>query len=51
MTFLNQVENVLRKESGDFVLCDFGSARFGKMDPSVDGIRQVEDDLQKYALY
>lgn len=30
-----QVENVLRKQTGDFVLCDYGSAHFGVIDPQV----------------
>jgi len=45
------VENILGKESGEFVLCDFGSARIGSMDPKSDGIRQVEDDIQKYFFW
>eukprot|EP00794_Sanderia_malayensis_P011985 gene11985-13223_t len=40
-----KVENVLRKQSGDFVLCDFGSAYFGEMDPQADGVQNVEDEI------
>ena len=41
------MENVLRKESGDFVLCDFGSARLGDMDPNRESVREIEDEIQK----
>ncbi|XP_057308841.1 AP2-associated protein kinase 1-like [Hydractinia symbiolongicarpus] len=43
-----KVENILRKETGDFVLCDFGSATFGVMNPTQDGVRKVDDEIQKY---
>ena len=41
------MENILCKESGDFVLCDFGSASIGSMDPKKDGHTMVEDEIQK----
>ena len=35
MNFLFQVENILRSDRGDFVLCDYGSATRRVVDPQV----------------
>ncbi|XP_047144558.1 BMP-2-inducible protein kinase isoform X1 [Hydra vulgaris] len=43
-----KVENILIKENGEFVLCDFGSATMGAMNTNKDSIRAIEDDIMKY---
>lgn len=45
----SQVENVLLHDSGNYVLCDFGSATTEVMNPKDQGSRQrIEDDITKY---
>lgn len=43
-----KIENVLRNDSGDFVLCDFGSATSKVLNPSVHGVAIVEEEIKKY---
>ncbi|MCL4122038.1 UNVERIFIED_CONTAM: hypothetical protein GTU68_005453 [Idotea baltica] len=43
-----KVENVLLNVDGGFLLCDFGSATQQVLRGSVDGITNVEDEIQKY---
>ena len=46
-TFL-QVENILLADSGNYVLCDFGSATGKVLNPSVHGASTVEEEIKKY---
>ncbi|XP_074647460.1 uncharacterized protein LOC141903265 [Tubulanus polymorphus] len=43
-----KVENILIDDSGNFVLCDFGSATAKFHNPQSHGIKQVEDEITKY---
>lgn len=43
-----KVENILQDETGNFVLCDFGSATGKVWNPSVHGVAVVEEEIQKY---
>ncbi|KAH9502581.1 AP2-associated protein kinase 1, partial [Bulinus truncatus] len=43
-----KVENILLGEAGNYVLCDFGSATGRIMDPSVQKITAIEEEIQKY---
>ncbi|XP_031618764.1 AP2-associated protein kinase 1 [Contarinia nasturtii] len=43
-----KVENILQAESGDFVLCDFGSATARVLNAKTHGISNVEDEIRKF---
>jgi len=43
-----KVENILRSEDGNYVLCDFGSATAKKLDPNKMGIIPIEEEIKKY---
>ncbi|XP_064632119.1 AP2-associated protein kinase 1-like isoform X2 [Lineus longissimus] len=43
-----KVENILIDDSGNFVLCDFGSATAKFLNPQTRGVKQVEDEIAKY---
>lgn len=43
-----KVENILQNESGNFVLCDFGSATAKELNPKIHGVTAVEEEIQKY---
>ena len=43
-----KVENILRSDSGIYVLCDFGSATAKVLDPSKQGVVLVEEEIRKY---
>nr|CAD7428631.1 unnamed protein product [Timema monikensis] len=43
-----KVENILLSESGHYVLCDFGSATGKPLNPQVQGVSVVEEEIQKY---
>lgn len=43
-----QVENILLSESGNYVLCDFGSATAKVLNPNVHGVSAVEEEIKKY---
>ena len=43
-----KVENILRAENGEFVLCDFGSATAKILDSNKMGITSVEEEIKKY---
>lgn len=43
-----KVENILRSEDGNYVLCDFGSATAKVLDPEKMGITTVEEEIRKY---
>ncbi|KAK6645052.1 hypothetical protein RUM43_001328 [Polyplax serrata] len=43
-----KVENILQSEQGNFVLCDFGSATGKVLHPAVQGVAQVEEEINKY---
>lgn len=44
-----KVENLLFEiRTGNYVLCDFGSATARKLNPSKHGVQNVEDELKKY---
>ena len=42
-----QVENILLSNSGNYVLCDFGSATHKVANPRVDNITQLEEEIQR----
>ncbi|XP_069482444.1 BMP-2-inducible protein kinase [Ambystoma mexicanum] len=43
-----KVENILLSDSGNYVLCDFGSATNKFLNPQKDGITTVEEEIKKY---
>ncbi|NXG57403.1 BMP2K kinase, partial [Hemiprocne comata] len=43
-----KVENVLLNDSGNYVLCDFGSATNRYLNPQKDGVNVVEEEIKKY---
>nr|XP_033819441.1 BMP-2-inducible protein kinase isoform X2 [Geotrypetes seraphini] len=43
-----KVENILLNDSGNYVLCDFGSATNKFLNPQKDGVNIVEDEIKKY---
>ncbi|XP_071440568.1 uncharacterized protein Nak [Hetaerina americana] len=43
-----KVENILLSDSGNYVLCDFGSATGKVLNPQVHGVAAVEDEIKKY---
>lgn len=43
-----KVENILQSESGDFVLCDFGSATARVLNAKTHGITTVEEEIRKF---
>jgi AP2-associated kinase len=43
-----KVENVLQTADGSYVLCDFGSATAKVLDPKVQGITQIEEEIKRY---
>lgn len=42
------MENILQSDQGNFVLCDFGSATGKVLHPAVQGVTQVEEEINKY---
>jgi serine/threonine protein kinase len=42
------VENILLGDSGHYVLCDFGSATGKVLNPQVQGVSAVEEEIKKY---
>ncbi|KFW91678.1 BMP-2-inducible protein kinase, partial [Phalacrocorax carbo] len=43
-----KVENILLNDSGNYVLCDFGSATSKYLNPQKDGVNVVEEEIKKY---
>ncbi|NXJ67710.1 BMP2K kinase, partial [Rostratula benghalensis] len=43
-----KVENILLNDSGNYVLCDFGSATNKYLNPQKDGVNMVEEEIKKY---
>ncbi|XP_067895072.1 BMP-2-inducible protein kinase isoform X2 [Heterodontus francisci] len=43
-----KVENILLSDTGNYVLCDFGSATHKILNPQVHGVSSVEDEIKKY---
>lgn len=43
-----KVENILISDSGHYVLCDFGSATAKSLNPQVQGVAAVEEEILKY---
>ncbi|GAB1599811.1 BMP-2-inducible protein kinase-like isoform X1 [Argonauta hians] len=43
-----KVENILREDSGNYVLCDFGSATAKFLNPIQHGVAQVEEEIRRY---
>lgn len=43
-----KVENILLNDSGNYVLCDFGSATNKFLNPQKDGVNIVEEEIKKY---
>ena len=43
-----KVENILLGDSGHYVLCDFGSATGKVLNPQVQGVSAVEEEIKKY---
>lgn len=46
-SFPLQVENILLNDSGNYVLCDFGSATNKYLNPQKDGVNVVEEEIKK----
>ena len=42
-----QVENILLEDSGNYVLCDFGSSTPKALDPKKHGVTHVEEELKR----
>ncbi|XP_046947940.1 BMP-2-inducible protein kinase isoform X2 [Lynx rufus] len=42
-----KVENILLNDSGNYVLCDFGSATNKFLNPQKDGVNLVEEEIKK----
>jgi len=42
-----KVENILLNDSGNYVLCDFGSATNKYLNPQKDGVNVVEEEIKK----
>ena len=42
-----KVENILLNDSGNYVLCDFGSATNKFLNPQKDGVNVVEEEIKK----
>lgn len=45
--FFLKVENILLNDSGNYVLCDFGSATNKFLNPQKDGVNLVEEEIKK----
>ncbi|KAK1792024.1 hypothetical protein P4O66_001806 [Electrophorus voltai] len=45
---VEQVENILLSDQGNYVLCDFGSATHKVLHPLRDGVTAVEDEIKRY---
>ncbi|XP_050430296.1 uncharacterized protein LOC126839204 [Adelges cooleyi] len=43
-----KIENILISENGQYLLCDFGSATARQLDPAVQGVHAVEEEINKY---
>jgi serine/threonine protein kinase len=43
-----KVENILLADSGNYVLCDFGSATGKILNPSIHGASVIEEEIKKY---
>ncbi|XP_011501176.1 PREDICTED: probable serine/threonine-protein kinase nek3 [Ceratosolen solmsi marchali] len=43
-----KVENILLGDSGNYVLCDFGSATGKILNPSIHGVSVIEEEIKKY---
>ncbi|XP_055681409.1 uncharacterized protein LOC129788942 [Lutzomyia longipalpis] len=43
-----KVENILQNDAGNYVLCDFGSATAKILNPNVQGVTAVEEEIKKY---
>lgn len=43
-----KIENILKSDSGHFVLCDFGSATSRILNPTEHGVRNVEEELRRF---
>ncbi|XP_029840914.2 AP2-associated protein kinase 1 isoform X2 [Ixodes scapularis] len=43
-----KVENILISDSGNYVLCDFGSATAKNLNPQAQGVAAVEEEILKY---
>ena len=46
--FYPQVENILLHRSGNYMLCDFGSATGRVLDPRVHSVNDIKDEIEKY---
>nr|XP_018905548.1 PREDICTED: serine/threonine-protein kinase sel-5 [Bemisia tabaci] len=43
-----KVENILLNESGNYVLCDFGSATGKVLNPQVQNVASIQEEINKY---
>lgn len=43
-----KIENILIREHCTYLLCDFGSATTRELDPNVQGIHAIEEEINKY---
>lgn len=43
-----KVENILLSDTGNYVLCDFGSATAKVINPQTYGVTQAEEEIKKY---
>uniref|UniRef100_A0A2S2QCV2 AP2-associated protein kinase 1 n=1 Tax=Sipha flava TaxID=143950 RepID=A0A2S2QCV2_9HEMI len=43
-----KIENILVSENGQYLLCDFGSATARELDPNIQGVHAIEEEINKY---
>ncbi|KAL3285274.1 hypothetical protein HHI36_019384 [Cryptolaemus montrouzieri] len=43
-----KVENILKSDNGNYVICDFGSATARILNPAENGVAAVEEEIKRY---